>query len=181
MAGRFSFTRKAMRAPFGVSFELTPQELPEAYAWLSARFLPEFDRQLTIKRAAHTAVKLNAIWPYRTGRSVRSWEVGINRIPKANNPPGPRPSFSLSDAERRLQGAKPGDELIHANQARRGGSFRGAGGRFAVRSSYAQGLWEGRFSPQLRGGAERPLTAYHRSIERSLTREAERDAIEAVL
>lgn len=178
---RFSAKRQATKTPFGVAFKLTADQLSDAYAWLPAKFLPELERQINIKRAAHTAVKLNAIWPYRTGRSVRSWESGINSIPKANNPPGPRPSFSLADAERRLAGAKPGDEIVHANQARIAGSVRGAGGRFTARSSYAQGLWEGRFSSQLRGGAEKPLQAHHRAIEKSLTRQAERDAIERAL
>lgn len=153
--------------PFAVGRKITMKELPVAYAWLAAQFLPEFDRQLTILGAAHTAFKLNAIWPFRSGRSVRSWEIGINSIPEANNPPGPRPTFSVAEAERRLAGVKPGDEAHVVNQARAPNA----------RTSYVQGLWSGKFSRQLSGGAERPLAQYLKSQSKGIIALAEKRAI----
>jgi hypothetical protein len=163
----FTATPTATPAPFGVGRELTMDQLPSQYAWLAAQFIPEFDRQLTIQTAAHTAWKLNAIWPFRTGRSVRSWEVGVNTIPEANNGPGPRPTFTLADAERRLSGLRPGDTAIVANQARVAGAT----------SSYAQGLWSGKFSPQLSQGAERPLTQHLKAMSAGIVELAEKRAI----
>ena len=156
----------AVGTPFGVGREVTMDRLPEGYAWLAARFLPEFDRQLTILGAAHTAWQLNIIWPYRTGRSVRSWEIGINSIPEANNPPGPRPTFTVEEAERRLAGLKPGDTAFIANQARSPNA----------RTSYVLGLWAGKFSPQLSGGAEKPLARYLKSVSKDIVETAERRA-----
>ena len=155
------------QARFAIGRKIKMEQLPMAYAWLAARFLPEFDRQLTILGAAHTVFKLNAIWPYRTGRSVRSWELGINSIPAANNPPGPRPTFSIAEAERRLSGVKPGDVVHVANQVRKSPS----------RTSYAAGLWSGRFSPQLRGGAEKPLEQHLRAVSKGIVKLAEGRAI----
>jgi hypothetical protein len=163
----FNATPAPSPAPFSVGRKLTLEEWPRAYAWLAAQFLPEFDRQLTILGAAHTAFKLNAIWPFRTGRSVRSWEVGTNSVPEANNPPGPRPTFTVEEAERTLAGFRPGDEAFVANQARRPGAV----------SSYAQGLWSGAFSPQLRGGAERPLAQHLQAVSVGIVALAEKRAI----
>lgn len=153
--------------PFAVGREITMDQLPDAYAWLAARFLPELDRQLTILGAAHTAFKLNLIWPFRSGRSVRSWEIGINSVPEANNGPGSRPTFSVEDAERRLTGLQPGDKAFVANQARAPGAS----------SSYVQGLWSGKFSPQLSQGAEKPLAQYLRAVSPAIVKLAEDRAI----
>lgn len=157
--------------PFGVVKDVTPQTLPDAFATLPARFLPELDRQLTILTAAHTAVKLNLIWPFRTGRSVRSFEFGVGRIPEANNPPGPRPRFTVEEAESRLAGVRPGQKVYVANEARLP----------KAKSSYAQGLWVGAFSPQLpRPGAGPILESYLRSVEKEVASQAEDRAIAKV-
>jgi hypothetical protein len=166
---RFAATPAKTATPFGVGREITMEELPEAYLYMATRFLPEFDRQLTIMGAAHAVFKLNAIWPFRTGRSVRSWELGAGMIPDANNPPGPRPAFTVEEAERRLSGLQPGQTAYIANQARMP----------SASTSYVQGLWSGRFSPQLSGGAEKPLAQHLKSVAKIIAQTAERRAMEA--
>lgn len=169
MTTRFQAIATAPTTRFGVARKMHLEDLPEFYAWASAHLLPEFDRQLVIGSAAETLAFLTQIWPVDTGRSVRSWEAGVNSIPRANNPPGPRPGLTRQAVEDRLSGVRAGDEVIVANHARKGDA----------RTSYAELLWNG-WSRQMPAGAERPLERHLRSVQNDVVKRAETRALGGV-